>query len=404
MRTAFWAAAPALAAAVASQASVLQAQQVEFTGEIGFETRFFPQAPLHPGQDDARLSPSIRFEPEFMYEWGGGAWRFTTTGFVRLDAHDGRRTHVDLRELGILYLGDRVTAFAGVGTVFWGVTEVNHLVDIINQTDAVEDIDSEDKLGQPMASVTLEGRWGSLDVFYLPRFRERTFPGSDARLRGPLPVNSDATFGSSAGAWHQDFALRWSRPFGAFDLGTSFFRGTSREPRFQLETDAENSPFLRPHYDVIDQVGVDLQWTGNATLLKFEGITRGGYRDRFVAATGGIEYTLYQMFSGNSDLGLLAEVMVDGRNADAPPTVFDNDLFVGFRWALNDVHDTSVLGGPVIDYDTGEILALVEVERRVGEDWRFELEARLFANTARNAPTRGLRRDGFFAARVSRYF
>ena len=156
MRTAFWAAA--IAAAVASQASVLQARQVEFTGEIGFETRFFPQAPLYLGHDDARLSPSIRFEPEFMYQWGGGAWRFTTTGFVRLDAHDGRRTHVDLRELGLLYLGDRVTAFAGVGTVFWGVTEVNHLVDIINQTDGVEDIDGEDKLGQPMASVTLEGK------------------------------------------------------------------------------------------------------------------------------------------------------------------------------------------------------------------------------------------------------
>ena len=37
----------------------------------------------------------------------------------------------------------------------------------------------------------------------------------------------------------------------------------------------------------------------------------GGSGNRFVAATGGIEYTLYQMFSGNSDLGLLAEVMAD---------------------------------------------------------------------------------------------
>lgn len=402
MRTAFWAAA--LAAAVASPASALQAQRVEFTGEIGFETRFFPQAPLYLGQEDARLSPSIRFEPEVVYEWGDGTWRFTTTGFLRLDAHDGRRTHVDLRELGLLYLGDRVTGFAGVGKVFWGVTEVNHLVDIINQTDAVEDIDSEDKLGQPMASVTLEGSWGYLDFIYLPRFRERTFPGSDARLRGPVPISSEASFESSAGAWHQDFALRWARPFGAFDVGTSFFRGTSREPRFQLETDAENSPFLRTHYDVIDQVGVDLQWTGNATLLKFEGITRGGYGNRFVAATGGIEYTLYQVFSGNSDLGLLAEVMVDGRNADAPPAVFDNDMFVGFRWALNDVHDTSVLGGPVIDYETGEVLALVEAERRLGDDWRFAVEARLFANTADNAPTRGLRRDGFLAVRLSRFF
>ncbi len=257
MRTGLWAAA--LAAAVTSPIGVLHAQRVEFTGEVGFQTRFFPQAPLYPGQQSARFSPSIRFEPEFEYEWDNGSWRFMGTGFVRLDAHDGRRSHVDIRELGLLYLGDGVTAFAGIGKVFWGVTEVNHLVDIINQDDAVEDIDREDKLGQPMVNFTLEGGWGSLDFFYLPRFRERTFPDDDARLRGALPVSSDATFESGAGVWHQDFALRWSRPFGAFDLGTSFFRGTSREPRFRLGTDTKNVAFLRPHYDVIDQVGVDVQ-------------------------------------------------------------------------------------------------------------------------------------------------
>ena len=96
--------------------------------------------------------------------------------------------------------------------------------------------------------------------------------------------------------------------------------------------------------------------------------------------------------------------MVDGRNAAAPPTVFDNDVFVGFRWALNDVHDTSILGGPVIDYETGEMLALVEAQRRLGNDWRFELEARIFANTAADAPTRGVRRDGFVSFGLSRYF
>ncbi len=55
MRTGLWAAA--LAATVASPTGVLQAQRVEFTGEVGFETRLFPQAPLYPGQQGARLSP-----------------------------------------------------------------------------------------------------------------------------------------------------------------------------------------------------------------------------------------------------------------------------------------------------------------------------------------------------------
>jgi hypothetical protein len=77
---------------------------------------------------------------------------------------------------------------------------------------------------------------------------------------------------------------------------------------------------------------------------------------------------------------------------------------VGFRWALNDVHDTSILGGPVIDYKTGEIIALVEAERRIGNDWRFELEARLFANTVPGATISGLERDSFVTLRLSKFF
>ena len=49
--------------------------------------------------------------------------------------------HVDVREFGVRYLGDRFTAFVGFGQAFWGVTEVRHLVDIVNQADGAEDLD-----------------------------------------------------------------------------------------------------------------------------------------------------------------------------------------------------------------------------------------------------------------------
>lgn len=396
--------AMALVALLALGASGAAAQRIQVTGEVAAEARLFPKAPLFPAQGSARFSPSVLMVPEVTYESESGTWRVTGIAFVRLDAHDSRRSHVDIRELGVLYLGNRMTVFAGVGKVFWGVTEVHHLVDIVNQTDAVEDVDNEEKLGQPMVNVTLEGAWGYLDLFYLPMFRERTFPAGDARLRGPLPISDQASYASSAGRWHQDFALRWSRPFGAFDMGASFFRGTSREARFFVVTDGNDPLALTPHYDIIDQLGIDVQWTGNSMLLKFEGMTRGGHGERFLAATGGIEYTLYQLFGGNSDLGLIAEFMLDGRSIDAPPTVFDNDVFVGFRWALNDINDTSILGGPVVDFQTGEILALVEAERRVSDQWRVGLEARLFANTVAGNLTNSLRQDSYAAFRVSRFF
>jgi len=106
----------------------------------------------------------------------------------------------------------------------------------------------------------------------------------------------------------------------------------------------------------------------------------------------------------SSDLGVLAEVMIDGRDATAPPTVFDHDLFAGMRWAWNDVADTSILGGPVVDYRTGEMLARVEAQRRVSSHWTVELEVNWIANANRGSLLHGLRRDNTLTFRMLRYF
>ena len=300
--------------------SGLQAQSVR--GSASVETRVFPSAPAFPAQRRATASPSLALEPEFVWESGTGDRRLRVAPFVRIDAHDGRRTHVDLREAGALFLGDRWTLFTGVGKVFWGKTEAHHLVDIVNQTDAVEDIDGEDKLGQPMLNATLEMEQGAIDVFLLPYFRERTFAGDRGRLRGPLPILENAMYESKAEQWHADVAVRWSGFVGELDLGVSAFRGTSREPRLVPVTveGTGGRTALQPYYDLIDQVSIDAQWTRGPTLWKLEAMTRGGHGDRFGATTFGVEHTLFNVGPVGADLGLLGELMLDGRGASAPLT------------------------------------------------------------------------------------
>ncbi len=380
------------------------AQRLQFMGEAASEVRMFPSGPRLPATGNAELSPSVALIPEFIYQSADGTWRLSGIAFIRLDADDGNRSHLDLRELGLTYLGDGVVGFVGVGKVFWGVTEVHHLVDVVNQTDGVEDIDGEDKLGQPMVSLTLEGSWGSIDLIYLPYFRERTYPAAGARLAGPIPISDNSAYQSDAGKWHQDFAVRWAKPIGSFDLGLSFFRGTSREPVFLPLAGDDGTWALQPRYDIINQLGLDAQWTGDATLLKLEAITRGGHGSRFVALTAGIEHTIYQVSGSDADLGLLLEGMYDGRSADAPATTFDNDVFTGFRLALNDISDTAILGGPVVDVVTGELIVLVEAGRRIDQSWRVEFEARFFANTAPGSPVGRISQDGFVTLRLSRFF
>lgn len=375
----------------------------ELRGRIGLEARGFPQNPGFTGQSDARVSPSFVVAPQLLWDARDGDLQLTFEPFLRVDAHDAGRSHFDVREASALYFANRWTLFVGAGRVFWGKAEAHHLVDIVNQTDAVEDVDGEDKLGQPMVMLTLERSWGALDLFYLPYFRERTFPGERGRLRGQLPVLHDAVYESGAGRWHPDFAARWSHYVGDLDMAVSAFRGTSREPRL-LPVASSTGLSLQPHYEVIDQIGIEAQWTHGATLWKLEAMTRGGHGKRFVASVLGVEHTLFGLASGPSDLGLLAEVMLDGRDESAPYTAFDHDLFLGARWALNDDSDTSVLGGPVIDLASGELIVFAEAQRRIADRWTLELEGRWFQNTDPGGPLFGLRRDSFVTLRVSRHF
>ncbi len=160
-----------------------RAGELDLEGSIQIELRVFPGSRSYEGQDRSLLSPSAVLAPELIYETESGVDRFTFSPFYRFDADDPERTHWDIREAIWLRQGDDWDLQAGFGKVFWGVTESVHPVDIINQTDGVEDIDGEDKPGQPMVNYNREGDLGALELFILPGFRERTFPGSKARLR-----------------------------------------------------------------------------------------------------------------------------------------------------------------------------------------------------------------------------
>jgi hypothetical protein len=379
------------------------AQDWSVSGEVGVEARIFPNSPAYADQKDSALSPSTFIEPEFVVEWSGGDDRFTFKPYLKLDADDDNRSHADIREANWLHVGEDYDLVIGLDKVYWGVAESRHLVDIINQDDRVEDLDGEDKLGQPMLQLALNKDWGTTTLFVLPGFRERTFPGDDARLRGSLPISDDVTYDAGAEAYHVDFAIRWAHSIGDFDIGLSHFHGTSREPRFRVSSGETE---LVPHYDLIDQTGFDLQYTKDAWLLKFEAIGRAGHGQYFPASVAGVEYTLFQIFESDADLGLLAEYLYDGRDdsADAPGTPFQDDIFLGARLALNDEQDTSLLAGVIVDRVEGSTLATVEAERRLGQDWRLAVEARMFIGIDRADVLHGLRRDDVLTVRLSRFF
>ncbi|HFD78795.1 MAG TPA: hypothetical protein ENK05_00195 [Gammaproteobacteria bacterium] len=380
-----------------------QAWDKRLSGFVALETRAFVDDAQFEDQFDG-LQPSLILQPEWTLESADRNDQLSLIPFAQLDSRDSRRTHFDLREAYWSHVSGDWEILAGVNRVFWGVTESRHLVDIINQTDFVQDIDTEDKLGQPMVNLVTRRDWGEVSLYLMPWFRERTFPGKDGRLRFPLVTDGDARYQSGDKQHRGDVALRYSHYLGDWDFGVYYFNGTGREPRFVPNAGGTR---LIPFYDLIKQVGTDIQYTREGWLWKFEGLWRAEHGQHYWSAVGGFEYTLYQIAASEADLGLLLEYSWDGRSDDAtrqPPIFFDDDLFTGARLTLNDVQSSELLAGFVIDRQSHETQLSLEAERRLDNHWKAELESRWFLNSGNRVVVNAFKKDSYLTFRISRYF
>lgn len=359
-----------------------------FDFEIGIEGRGFLESPLDPRQHES--GGSLRLEPEVALSSRSSHTGFIFRPFVRLDSSDSQRSHTDIRELYVYHRAGDWDLRAGVQRVFWGATEAVHLVDVINQTDVVEDPDGEDKLGQPMLEASWGRRWGTFSLFALPFFRERTFPGVAGRLRAPLPLMGDAVYESSATRRHADWALRYIGHIGPMDLGLSHFSGTSRSPRLLVSAGGSK---LQPVYDLVEQTGLDATAAAGSWLWKVEAIRSRSRTGLYHAAAGGFERTATGLRDGALDLGLLLEYLWDERGRRGP-SPYDNDVFAGIRLTFNDVATTQLLAGVIVDRTRG-LVVNVEGSRRLSSRFSLAAELRIFSQTAQGDALYPVRRDDY---------
>ncbi len=348
----------------------------EFSGKLDFELNYFPDKGQFQSQD-YHTNSSIAFEPELYIDWNSGKDSLIFTPFIRLDEKDDERSHGDIRELLWIHVHNNWEFRTGIGKVFWGVTEFNHLVDFINQTDAIESFDGEQKLGQPMVVTSRVTNVGIFDFYVLPGFRERTFASQDGRLRPGLLIDSDnPVYESDQNERHIDFALRWSHSISVFDIGVYGFRGTDRNPLF-FTREIDGQIFLQPFYQQANQFGIDLQATIDSWLLKFESIYNSSNIEDFTAIQAGFEYTFYGIVGSFADFGILVEYGWDERGT-AANNINQNDIYVGGRIALNNTNDSALLFGGSYDTDFNTKSFLIEASQRLNDYWTIEVDANLF--------------------------
>ena len=165
----------------------------EVIGEYSLDNRYFFNSGI---QDQDKNHSSFTLSPELFIEEDNRIFHIKPK--FRKDSKDAERDLFDIQELYLLEILEDKEIKYGISKEFWGVTETSHRVDIINQTDFTEGFDGEEKLGQPMIKISLERKWGLLDIYTLLGFRERNFSGNKGRLRLPLSINEKGPLYSSS--------------------------------------------------------------------------------------------------------------------------------------------------------------------------------------------------------------
>lgn len=365
------------------------AQAFELKSQAGLElTAFFDDG----AQQQAQTNSSIHLQTE-IHQTLTKNQQFDARFFARWDKQDTHRTHADVREALWLHNQGAWQWRVGIGQVFWGVTEGAHLVDIINQTDAIESLDGDVKLGQPMVNMSWEHDVHLVDIYFLPFARERVFASQKGRLRLPWLVDTDnASYESGAKKHHLDAAVRYQFNDKGLRAGFSIFSGTAREPELIPDIDpsqiiftgfvptafmGDYQPTLRPYYPLIQQAGLDAQYIVGDWLWKIEAIHRQGLAQDYTATDIGVEYTQVGAFGSSTDIGWLAEYLSDSRGSQAT-TAFEHDLLLGWRVAFNDTASSELLAGVVSDIHHHEQAWRLKGSTRLNERLKLAIEARVF--------------------------
>ena len=324
--------------------------------------------------------------------------KITISAIARYDEKDSERRYIDFQKLKYEQYFENYTFKIGNEIIFWGVNESFNIIDIINQSNLAEDISGTKKFGQPMISLNYNHSYGNFDLFIMPFFKERIFPGRNGRPRLALEVDkSTVAYESSSKKNKIDAAVRYSTVYDDYDIGIAHFYGNNRSPELNVNPLSQK---LDAYYPILSQTSLDIQSTKGAWLYKLETLTAKNGEERHFGIAGGTEYTIYGLRETTSDLGIIVEYTFDDRNDFA----FNNEGVLALRWTKNDIKSTSLLAGLVADMSGSSNRFFAEFEQRIRDDLKVFIDMSINGEIDADDFTYAFEEDSQLTLKIAKYF
>ncbi len=349
--------------------------------------------------------------------------------FGRVDTVDPQRSLAFIEEAWLQYRKDGWRLRVGADILNWTATEAFHPADVVNSRNLDSDFESLEKIGEPMVVVSRDIRNADLTAIVMPMYikpqlaspksRLNFFQGSPVRpsiLRlGPDGRKTDSRWFGPQGA------LLYEQTIRSADLALHAIYHLDRGQPFVF---AAPGSTITAVFQTKVQVGGTWQQAVGPVLLKGEAAWRHFF-EADTAVTGlpplddrdhtqialGVEYGL------TLDSGVDHRFIVEGQAVFAESglqrraaTIFQRDILVAYRLAMNDVKARELFVSAIFDLeDAGELMANASYSQRLSDTWGISTSIRLIEAPA---PAPGMPPQGLQALRkadqirlkLTRYF
>lgn len=310
------------------------------------------------------------------------------------------RTFLRVDELFAKYDFDNDQIMLGKNIRFWGALEVRNITDVFNITDLRSDPFESDKLGSWNATYTHYTQSG--EVAIIVKFLEQ-----DRKMAGypyvyqffPSTFNYDKNLKAEKSSSRPSVYLKYSGTTDthyALDYSIILENGYDSQ-RYYSQTTTSNPASISTHenaYLVNKAITYNTLVLGSS-LVKLEAVYADVLNNDVISdyyhLGFGIEHTITQAYK-EADLGLIAEyykyeTLEDDKRDDLELfELFQNDLFLGFRYSFNDGNDGSIVAGAIIDLDYDEEVYYLEYEARIFNMFKVNFDYR-FIDPSPDYPT-----------------
>jgi len=343
--------------------------KAELRGDVEIRLDHYPDTPLYTDQSTESTQPGLASSVDWDGHLGDSN-RVKLSLFAKYQSESEREYSGDVQEAWFSL--DDLNSEWRIGQLmeYWGVLEAENIADVINPRDAEEDFQGDFKLGIPGIAFSYFSQQAEYSFWLLPYSRERRLAYGEDRFRNFPLETQDPKFEKAQS--NTAAAIRASRVNDQVEFSVSYYYGHARMPWFELQLDNSNQPTgLTPMYDLINQTSFEMLWLPGNTIFKLESFYQSNKVDDFFAAGIGFEREIPKLGPGNTSLTFYGEAYFDDRNQNLSQAlaIFQKDIFIGTRLALNDVSSSEFQFRWTYDLEYESSLIDIRAERRIGKNW-----------------------------------